>query len=185
MTAQLSSMLRQVNSLQWASPQANGPFPAKRPGNRGAKAAGLRYERALAKALPSARHGQWFEFRDWNGHGWCQPDLLLPVGDQDLVVLEAKYTWTEEGFAQLNGLYLPIVRHCTSKVVSGVLVCKVLVPGHRGVVTSSLWDAIGLARTGTPMVTLHWPGFGSLDTRYRAQAPGPLTRARECAQAGG
>lgn len=115
---------RQIQGLKWASPcERPQGIPKSRP--RGAKAAGLRYEKALAKALPAAKHGQWFEFEDRNGRGWCQTDLLL-IRDHEVVILEAKYTWTQEGHFQVNGLYRPVVEIAFGKPAVGVVVCKVL-----------------------------------------------------------
>jgi len=73
--------------------------PKGRP--KGAKAAGLRYEKALAAAIPRAEHGQWFEFTDLNGPGHCQMDLLI-VGNKRVVILECKLTDVQTGRAQLG-----------------------------------------------------------------------------------
>ena len=73
-------------------------LPKARP--KGAKAAGLRYEKALAAAIPRAEHGQWFEFTDLNGPGHCQMDLLI-VGNKRVVILECKLTDVQTGRAQL------------------------------------------------------------------------------------
>jgi len=81
-------------------------IPKSRP--RGVKAAGLRYEKALAAAIPRAEHGQWVEYRDLNGPGHCQMDLLIE-GSKRIVVIECKLTDVEQGFGQLRDLYFPIV----------------------------------------------------------------------------
>lgn len=100
-------------------------IPVGRP--RGAKALGVRYERALARSLPGATHGQWWEFFDANGRGFCQTDFFLPVGEV-IVVLESKYTWTPLGHSQLERLYLPVLRLALRREVLGIVVCKKLVP---------------------------------------------------------
>lgn len=145
---------REVSGLQWAVPCARpGCIPRSRP--RGAKAAGLRYERELAKALPQAKHGQWWEFRDARGRGFCQTDLLLPLGTGTLV-LEAKYTWTPEGHSQLERLYLPVVRKAGHSWAVGVVVCRALLPSTpREAICGSLGEAYSRAALGLPAV-LHW-----------------------------
>lgn len=153
---------RQISGLEEAQP-CSWPSCIPRPRARsGAKAQGLAYERALAKALPQALHGQWFEFRDQAGPGWCQPDLVLDLGTT-LVVLEAKLRWVPEARGQVEWLYLPVVSRALGKPAVGLVVCKVLVPGIpqgtrvRGDLTSAIRDAAA----GLPTV-LHWIGVGKL-----------------------
>lgn len=150
---------RCVSGLLWAQARERGPWGPGRA--RGAKAHGLRYERALAKALPGALHGQWFEFADRNGRGWCQPDLIRNLGDA-LLVLEAKFTWVPDGQRQIDQLYRPVVERAWGLPVLGVVVCKVLAPGATDVaVTGDLAVATALARQHRPVV-LHWLGSGPL-----------------------
>ncbi len=151
-------MSRVVSGLQWAKACSRPAcIPKSRP--RGKKAAGLRYERSLASALPWATHGQWFEFEDYKGHGWCQPDVFFELSGH-IFVLEAKYTWTEAGFRQIEGLYAPVLRNAFRKPVHGVQVCKVLVPEMGGSqVYRSLTDACDGAAAGGKVV-LHWIGAG-------------------------
>lgn len=150
--------IRQIKGLKWARQLPGRPkcIPTSRP--RGAKAEGLRYERALAKRLPLAAHGVWFEFADSNGPGYCQPDFLLTLPNGALAILECKYTWVAEAHAQLAGLYAPVVREARGADVVGVVVCKRLVEGMKGtVVTADLWHACQLAFAGLRPV-LHWLG---------------------------
>jgi len=121
-------------------------IPVSQP--RGAKAAGLRYERALARMLPGATHGQWWEFWDANGRGVCQTDLFLTVGDA-VVVVEVKYTWTLVGHGQLENLYLPVLRKATGREVIGLVACKKLVPEVLGVaqVSGNFVEALEAARS--------------------------------------
>lgn len=153
--------VRQIKGLVWARPLAKRPskLPKAR-AKRGAKAAGLRYERSLAEALPLAAHGVWFEFEDSGGLGWCQPDLLLPTAF-GLAVLEAKYTWVPEGHRQVGGLYIPVLERCyPSKPVFGLVVCKVLTPATpRQAICRDLPTALYRAASGLPTV-LHWIGAG-------------------------
>lgn len=87
-------------------------IPVARP-RKASKKHGLRYEKALARAIPYAQHGQWIEFWDSNGHHYCQPDLLLalkgPLGSFH-AVLEAKLGDAEAARAQLQRLYKPVLR---------------------------------------------------------------------------
>lgn len=152
--------MRDVVGLEWARRCSRPSFIGKsRP--RGAKLQGLRYERILGKALPAAECGQWFEFRDRQGLGWCQTDLLLVV-PSGVLVLEAKYSWVPEGHRQV-GQYLPIVSKALGLPACGAVVCKVLRAGMPpGVqVVGDLPSALRLARSGAPVV-LHWLGIGML-----------------------
>ena len=164
-------MTRRIKGLCWARvlPARPNGIPASRP--RGAKAQGLRYERALAANLPSATHGQWFEFCDVNGHGFCQVDLLLPRGEV-LVVLEVKYTWTWEAYRQLEELYLPVVEMALGGAVIGLQVCKRLVPEARSVtICASLEEAIQEAgeRGEARRSVWHWLGGHGARDRVRTR----------------
>lgn len=149
---------RVVRGLQWARFAEKAPFGTPR--GKGAKALGLRYERLLAKALPSAVHGAWFEFQDSNGRGFCQPDLLTQLGET-LVVLEAKYSWVPEGQTQIEYLYKPVLEKVYEKRVIGIVVCKTLRPGVIGRIVSTLDDALSSALNGEVTV-LHWQAVGAL-----------------------
>lgn len=149
-------MIRQIRGLEFARP-ARRPagLPIGRP--RGAKLAGLRYERGLAAEMPEARHGQWFEYRDEAGPGVCQTDLLLGR-DGRCLVLEVKYTWTIEGHRQLEWLYLPVVSAAIARPTLGVVVCRRLVEGMAGVkVARSLDEAFEAAAAGK-RTAWHWLG---------------------------
>lgn len=144
---------RRIVGLKWARPlRGVPPFGPAKP--RGAKRQGLLYERALASALPTAKHGQWFEFEDANGLGLAQPDFILPVGGA-LVVLEAKYSWVPEAQTQIERLYRPILEIQTAKPILGIVVVKRLVAGIEAPICGSLREAIILAKPGVPSV-LHW-----------------------------
>jgi len=148
-------MSRRIEGLLWARPaQRPAGMPFGRP--RGAKAQGLRYERLLAQALPSAKHGQWFEFEDANGRGVCQTDLLLGRNGR-CVVLECKYTWTPDGHQQLERLYLPVVQMALQRPVVGVVAAKKLVMGLPVQVASDLDEAMRIAMEGRRVVW-HWTG---------------------------
>ena len=152
---------RVITGLQWAR-LCDRPagIPVTRP--RGAKGRGLSYERALARAMPRCQHGQWYEFRDANGIGHCQTDLVQHTQFM-VAVFEAKYTWVPEGHLQISQLYRPVLEMVYGRPVVGVVVCKVLMPGMPRVVrvTATVADALAFAFGGAPCV-LHWLGKGSL-----------------------
>lgn len=138
-------MHRTIEGLRWAEARPSGPWGKPRP--RGAKAHGVRYEKALAKALPAAVHGQWFEFIDLHGPGWCQVDFLIQK-EEFIFVLEAKYTWVPEGHSQLEKLYKPVVEKVFNKPMYGVVVCKNLVPAMPVPLVRNLGEALECAKRG-------------------------------------
>lgn len=122
--------------------------------------------------MPEAKHGQWFEFEDLNGRGCCQTDLLFGQGGV-CWVLEVKYSWTVEGHRQLEELYLPVVSKAIARPTRGLVVCRRLTEGMRGVrVASGLQEAILLAETER-RVAWHWLGQSAPQLKT-----GGLTRAR-------
>ena len=100
-------MARQVKELLWVR-EGESPWPKVKRRPKGAKGLGLGYENALAKALPHAIHGPWFEYCDRNGRGFCQPDFVL-VGSNLILVIECKLTNYPEACLQLANLYLPVL----------------------------------------------------------------------------
>jgi len=164
-------MKRVVRGLRWARMCERPPcIPQGRA--RGAKGKGVAYERQLAAFLPHASYGQWFEFEDSSGLGYCQVDLLLPDGDL-LICLEAKYTWTMDAHRELRDLYLPVVGEVTRKEVRGVVVCKVLTPYTLHPRSTSIEDMIYHASVYEQSVW-HWLGSG---VRARPSRP-PLRRPK-------
>jgi hypothetical protein len=157
---------RKIEQLVWAAARDVGPFGERKRRPRGAKGLGVKYEADLAAALPRAVRGQWFEFLDRNGRGWCQTDLLLRV-DDSLVVLEAKHTWTLTGHSQIELLYRPILEKIGKFPVLGIVVCKHLLPEMPVRVARTLDEALVLARRRQP-VALHWIGSGRLDYEMRS-----------------
>ncbi len=164
---------RTISGLKWAAKcERPSCIPLTRPG-RGAKGQGVRYERALAWAVPVAVHGQWFEFEDSNGLGYCQTDLLMLRGSK-AVCLEAKYTWTPVGHWQLERLYRPVVEEALGRDFVGIQVCKTLLPetARHATICSSLeealcaegrlvWHWLGGVRGPRPRVSRH-PGVVEL-----------------------
>jgi hypothetical protein len=154
-------MKRRVLGLRWAKTcERPRSIPVGRP--RGAKAAGIRYERAIAQELRGARRGQWFEFEDLNGPGYCQVDFLLPWAHQT-AVLEAKYTWTGDGHRELEWLYVPVVEAAGFACPVGIVISRRLVPQMGARVAGTLEEAFEGAKCG-PSV-LHWIGAGPLVLR--------------------
>lgn len=147
-----------VGKVDWARPcEKPASIPKSRP--RGSKADGLRYEKLVAKAIPEARHGTWFEFHDVNGYGYCQPDLII-VGLRNVLVIECKLSNYFEGFNQIERLYKPVLREAYGLPVAGAVVLKSLrsdVPGR--LVCSTMQGAFELLRSNQACVPLvHWLG---------------------------
>ena len=147
---------RNVVGLQYAALCLRpAHIPRSRP--KGAKAAGLRYEKALSAAIPRAEHGQWFEFRDLNGPGHCQSDLII-VGQKRVVVIECKLTEVDQGRAQLRVLYFPIVEMVwPDKKPLGIVAARHLSKeGDLTLVETTLKGAIERAERQKVIPTLHW-----------------------------
>lgn len=137
-------------------PRIGHPHPRR----GSAKAAGLAYERSLAGALPGAVHGQWFQFRDAAGLGWCQVDVFVE-GQREVLVMEVKYSWILEAHEKLERLYLPVVRMALGKPTLGLVVARRLDPEmvrQRVLHAEDLAQALALARRGR--ACLHWLGSG-------------------------
>lgn len=156
--------MRQISGLKWAE-RAERAVHGRPRGLKGAKGMGLAYERLLANALPGGEAGVWWKYEDKNGWGACQTDLVL-VGMRSVLVLEAKYTWTEDAFAQLEGLYRPVVEMAAGKPVICVQVCRNLrAESGLGLVFGDLAEAVKAAKQSGVLVTLHWRGTRPLYTQ--------------------
>lgn len=108
--------------------------------------------------LPGAIPGQWWEFRDRNGPGWCQTDWFVPNWQGRSLVFECKYTWTPVGYTQIEQLYRPVVERALGQAVIGVVVCKVLLAETpTGLIESDLSRVLARALAGEPVVW-HWLG---------------------------
>lgn len=145
---------RQIKGLLWARPYEGVPKFATEARGRPNRQ-GVAYERRVVAMLRGGTAGQWFQYQDERGLGWCQPDLFTADVER-LVVIECKLTWTSEAREQITHLYCPILEHIYGKPVVGVIVAKNLTaatPRERVV-----WDmpaALALATRRTPAV-LHW-----------------------------
>lgn len=147
---------RRIEGLGFAQ-ESEGPkcFTAKRRRPRGAKGAGVKFEKMLANAFGvRARWGQWFRFADLNGMGYAQTDLLLFARDE-VIVFECKLGNIWAGEAQARELYKPILEHVYGLPCRCVVVARHLTDNpFPERVAQSLPDAIRLARTGISV--LQW-----------------------------
>ncbi len=105
-----------IRGLRWAKALDDRPRFISSPRIRGVQRAGLIYENRIAnymKALYGDKvlHGQWYEFEDRRGLGWCQPDIIvLPDKDRKFIlVLECKLKATKKAWVQLNYMYRPVL----------------------------------------------------------------------------
>lgn len=127
---------------------------------RGAKGAGIRYEKLAARALPSCLHNPWYQFRDANGPGLCSPDLVA-TAEGHVVVLECKLGNYVAADAQLRELYFPVLGWVYRNPVRGIILVRHLsrdIPATR--VCTSLTSA--LARPPDTIPILHWLGRGPI-----------------------
>lgn len=117
----------------------------------------MRYEKALAAAIPRAEHGQWFEFKDLNGPGHCQMDLIIE-GQKRIVVIECKLTDVHQGFEQLKELYFPIVQMVwPDKKPLGIVAARHLSKcPDLSLVETTLKGAILRAENQKLIPILHW-----------------------------
>jgi len=120
----------------------------------------------LHKALPGSIHGQWFEFEDQDGFGYCQTDLIFVLGGIN-VVIEAKYTLVPGAHSKLASLYVPVVEKAFGGEACGVVVVKNLDPRYRrGRIYTDIQAAASASlMTGYPTL-IQWSGQALL--RYKA-----------------
>lgn len=166
---------RVIRGLKWALPVSRPDFQP-RYARKGAKGRGVAYEKALGKELGAEwTRGQWFEFLDDDGKGWCQVDFFHRTADAT-IVLESKLSWVPEAHTQLELLYRPVVEMAWKKPMIGLVVTRRLVPGCTGAIAHTLPSAIKAAASCRNVV-LHWSGKGPLILRpHSAQPRGiPLT----------
>jgi hypothetical protein len=130
----------------------------------------MRYEKRVVEEVKKRRehgqevfHGQWINFRDVNGRGFAQPDILvLDAAQKAIWVLEAKYTFVPEGVDQLLGLYVPLVRKIwPGAEVVPVIVCR-NVGTHLGMIREylieELFDAAWKVPCSHEYHVWHWIG---------------------------
>jgi len=97
--------------------------------------AGLRYERQVIKALkkqfPDLEHNPWFEYfgEGYDSTKVCSPDALLFYKDNnDVIVVEIKYTYTPQALEKLTALYCPVVALATGRSPSPLVIYKIATP---------------------------------------------------------
>jgi hypothetical protein len=152
-------MHRRIEGLKRAIPLSDRPSCIPLSKLRGAKAAGLRFERALHKSLKGSILGQWFEFEDALGHGYCQTDLLFSRLPDFMIVVECKYTLVPGAHSKLSSLYIPIVEKALGCRAAGVVVVKNLDPRYRrGRIFTALGPAAEAALESGYPTLLQWSG---------------------------
>ena len=123
---------RRIKGLRWVEERASGPFD-KAKSKRACIRRGNAYEKKVGRALRDKiasgslsgelNLGQWFLFCDSKGTGWAQPDAFI-VGEERILLVEAKLTQTDTATAQLLSLYLPILRKVYGLPVLCLMACK-------------------------------------------------------------
>ena len=106
---------------------------ANPPKLKGMKGKGIAYEKHVGRRLKRWQEsnelygelhlGQWFSFWDDNGHGYCQPDILIVRSDL-VFILECKLSYTNFAWEQLAKLYQPVVELTFERPAVLVQVCK-------------------------------------------------------------
>lgn len=136
------------------------PFiPESRP-RKAAKRYGKAFERSVAKRTGGI-YGQWFHYRDLNGEGYCQTDVILLL-DGVAIVLECKLTDVSAAQEQLRHLYLPVVRMALQRPSRGIVVTRHLTrESELSRVCLRMGQALALA-SETFFPTLHWIGRGPI-----------------------
>lgn len=160
-------------------------IPIGRP--RGVKAAGMRYQRLFEKALltefPS--HGvtvaPWFEFRDVNGRGYCQPDAIVyDIHTDAWVIIECKLTDYEGARRQMDELYVPVVKKALGEVSGRLVVLRNVtnVTAAPRLIFEDFRLAFSQARSEPPEVfppVFHWLGKGKLSYARTPRATFPAS----------
>lgn len=140
--------------LAW---QSEAPHDYKKPKYRGAKAEGIRFEKAVGTLLAKgAQQGVWFHFKDENGPGYCQPDWIVQLEKKRILIVECKRTECPEATTQLTKLYFPVVQKATGLMPIGIVCCNYLTtstPTNR--IFADMPTALNAAYCGLIPI-LHW-----------------------------
>jgi len=153
--------MRIIQNLQWAKKLDRRPDclpPVKH--LRGSRRVGLKFEADLTRNLPGAIHGQWFQYCDSVGTGFCQPDILLFHLNGTIAVLECKLSQQDSAFQQLQSYKMVVGRAFQRKVI-GIQVTKNLRPYQCNIIPkicNNLPDALKCA-VSQEFVLLHWLGI--------------------------
>lgn len=108
------------------------PSFKRRVSRKGAKGAGLAYEKKVHGKLAKEFGGKylespWIEYwEEGNGSKYCQPDgLVFDVRAGIILVVECKLTFTSDAYFQMANKYVPILEGMfPGWEVKGVQVCK-------------------------------------------------------------
>jgi hypothetical protein len=154
-------MHRVIKELAWAAHSKRPPgLPFGR--CRGTAAIGLRYERKVAAQFPSAIHGQWWNFCDAAGLGYCQTDVVLLLFGH-LIILECKLTDCLSGRAQLAELYVPVVSKALARPAHGIIVARnAAADSDPRLVVGTMAEALRLTCAKGVIPTLQWLGKARL-----------------------
>lgn len=107
-----------LQGLKWAK-WADAPSFSDKPAPKGAMAAGIRYEKRIARKLLDiygddckVTHGPWIQFEDKTGVHFAQPDVLIEPADVSLPLIVVEIKLSHRPFAErkLRRLYGPLVR---------------------------------------------------------------------------
>lgn len=86
-------------------------FPAQE--RTAAQRAGISFERAVVRRLKALHNkvepGPWLYYQAGKQSGICQPDALVWLSDDHLLVVEAKLSWVRSARKKLMEFYRPIV----------------------------------------------------------------------------
>ena len=95
---------------------------------KGSRAKGLTFERQIGRKVKrrveqTVLLNPWVSFRDENGRGWAQPDIVIEF-ENHIVLIECKLTQTIKAWDQLCFLYTPLLEFIYKKPILRVQVCK-------------------------------------------------------------
>lgn len=148
---------RIISNLEWAR-FSTGTFfcqninktnftNSQRRGLNFEKKVGKEVEKKCVEMCEEILIGPWIEFKDKNGLGIAQPDIVL-VGKKRVIVLECKLTFTDSAWAQMNKLYIPLLRkmYPSVKNFAGVQVCKRLTHKPKQLEINHIEDSLSLRR---------------------------------------
>ena len=121
---------RKIKGLKWVALADRNPYPGPRR-LRGTKAAGIAFQNKVgrflageidAKRLAGKLYSDlWLMFEDSGGNGFAQPDHFL-LQPERIVLLECKLSQNTTAWAQIEGLYKPLLEHLFQRPVLGVQV---------------------------------------------------------------
>lgn len=128
---------RIIQNLMSASLCKNPPsLIASKKKLKGSAARGLAFQRKVGKRLKQLialeelfgilKDGEWYEFIDQEGIGFCQPDFELHYPDH-IVCIECKLTQTPNAHLQVAELYKPVLQRVYQKKVFAIQATPMLI----------------------------------------------------------